>query len=193
MNLRKAISSSLIVCGASLFLAAAALAVGEGGTHPAEPTELFRWINFAIVAGALIWALVKILPPKFRLNAENINSAITKAQAVKTEADRKLKEVEQRLAKLEEEVQVIREEARKDAAAEAGRIRALAKSDLEKVAIAAKAEIEAAERAARLELKAIAAKLAVDRAELLVAQRLTPQTQDALIAGFVKSLNGSRN
>lgn len=193
MNLRKAIFSSVFVCGAWLFFAAAAFAAEEGGTHSAEPTELFKWINFAIVAGVFIWVFGKILPPKFRVNAQNIGSAISKAQAAKAEADRKLKEVEQRLAKLEEEVRVIREAARKDAAAEADRIRALAKSDLEKVAIAAKAEIEAAERAARLELKAIAAKLAVDRAEAIVAKQLTRQTQDALIAGFVKSLNGSPN
>jgi len=104
-----------------------------------------------------------------------------------------LKDAEQRLARLEQEVHSIRAEAQKDAAAEAERIRALAKSDVEKVGIAAKAEIEAAERAARLELKAIAAKLAVDRAESLVSKQLTPQTQDALIAGFVKSLQGSPN
>jgi F0F1-type ATP synthase membrane subunit b/b' len=42
-----------------------------------------------------------------------------------------------------------------------------------------------------VELKAIAAKLAVDGAESLVAKQLTPQTQDALIASFVKSLQGS--
>jgi len=61
------------------------------------------------------------------------------------------------------------------------------------VALAAKAEMEAAERAARMQLKALAAKLAVDGAESLVAKQLTPQTQDRLIVGFVKSLEGSPN
>jgi len=193
MNLRKTMLSSLMVCGTSLFFVAAAFAAEEGGHAAGDLTERFKWINFAIVAIALIWAFGKILPPKFRANAENISSAITKAQAAKAEADRQLKDAEQRLARLEEEVRAIRAEAQKDAAAEAERIRALAKSDLEKVGIAAKAEIEAAERAARLELKAIAAKLAVDRAESLVSKQLTPQKQDALIAAFVKSLNGSSN
>lgn len=192
MNLRKTIFSSLFVCGASLFFAAAAFAAEEG-TKAEGPTEIFKWINFAIVAIALIWVFAKILPPKFRANAQNISSAITKAQAAKAEADRQLKDAEQRLARLEEEVRSIRAEAQKDGVAEAERIRALAKSDVAKVGVAAKAEIEAAERAARLELKAIAAKLAVDRAESLVTKQLTPQTQDALIAGFVKSLQGSPN
>jgi len=43
------------------------------------------------------------------------------------------------------------------------------------------------------ELKALAAKLAVDRAESLIAKQLNPQTQHALIAGFVKTLQGSPN
>jgi len=193
MKLRKPITSSLFVCGMMFFFAAAARAADEGGASAAVFTERFKWINFAIVLAALIWLFGKVLPPKFRANAENISSTISKAQAAKAEADRKLRDAEQRLARLEEEVRGLREQAQKDAAAEAERIRALAKSDAEKVAISAKAEIEAAERAARIELKTLAAKLAVDGAEALLAKQLTPQTQDALIAGFVKSLQGSPN
>ena len=64
---------------------------------------------------------------------------------------------------------------------------------LEKIAVAAKAEIEAAERAARLALKALAAKLAVDGAEALLAKQLTTKTQEALISHFVESLEGRPN
>jgi F-type H+-transporting ATPase subunit b len=192
MNLRKTILSALFVCGASWFFAAAAFAAEEGGKPAEGPTEIFKWINFAIVAAALLWFANKG-GPWFRDNAKNISSAITKAQAAKAEADRQLKDAEQRLARLEEEVRALRIQAEKEGAAEAERIRALAKSDLEKVGVAVKREIEAAERAARLELKALTAALAVDGAESLVAKQLTPQTQDALIAGFVKSLEGSPN
>lgn len=194
MNLRKLIISSLFVCGASLLFSVAASAAEEGASNSAAAaTEIFKWINFAIVAGALIWVFAKILPPKFRANAQNISSAITKATAAKAEADRQLNDAQQRLARLEDEVHALRAEAQKDAAAEAERLRALAKSDVEKVAIAAKAEIAAAERAARIELKALAARLAVDNAESLVAKQLTPQTQEALVANFVDSLQGSPN
>jgi F-type H+-transporting ATPase subunit b len=112
---------------------------------------------------------------------------------VKAEADRQLKDAEQRLARLEDEVRGLREEARREGAAEAERIRTLARSDAEKIDLAAKAEIAAAERAARMELKALAAKLAVDGAESLLAKQLTAQNQESLIAGFVKSLQGSPN
>jgi len=50
---------------------------------------------------------------------------------------------------------------------------------------------EAAERAARLELKTLAANLAVDGAETLLAKQLTPKAQESLISNFVKSLEGS--
>ncbi len=194
MKLRQAIFSSLVVCGASLFVATAARAAEEGGANAsAVPAEIFKWINFAIVAGVLIWVFAKKLPPVFRANAQKISSAITNATAAKAEADRQLKEAEQRLARLEQEVRGLREEAQREGVSEAERIRALAKSDAEKIAIAAQAEIAAAERAARIELKALAAKLAVDGAESLLTKQLTPQNQDALIAGFVKILQGSPN
>jgi len=193
MKLRKLMTSSLFVCGMTFFFAVAARAAEEGSANSSAPTELFKWVNFAIVAAALIWVFGKKLPPWFRGNAGKISSAITTATAAKAEADRKLRDADQLLARLQEEVRGLREQAEKDATAEAERIRALAKSDAEKIAVSAKVEIEAAERAARIELKSLAAKLAVDGAESLLAKQLTPQTQDALIAGFVKSLQGSPN
>jgi F0F1-type ATP synthase membrane subunit b/b' len=65
--------------------------------------------------------------------------------------------------------------------------------DVEKIRIAAKAEIEAAERAARVELKELAAKLAVDGAESLVTKQMTPAVQEAMINSFVQSLQGRPN
>ena len=86
-----------------------------------------------------------------------------------------------------------RREAQEQAAAEFDRLRAMARNDAEKIRLAAKAEIEAAERAARVELKALAAKLAVDRAETLVAKEMTPAVQEAMINHFVQSLQGRAN
>src|SRR5262249_37300959 len=100
MNVCKITFSSLFVCGASLCFAAAAFAAEEGVQAAEGPVGTFKWINFAIVAIALIWVFAKILPPAFRANAENIGSAIRKAQAAKAEADRQLKDAEQRLARL---------------------------------------------------------------------------------------------
>ena len=44
-----------------------------------------------------------------------------------------------------------------------------------------------------MELKALAAKLAVDGAESLVAKQMTPAVQESLISNFVQSLQGRPN
>lgn len=184
----------LIVAGVLLCCAAGACAAEGSASTPVETaTEIFKWINFAILFGFFLWLCLKKAPGFFRGRADVISSAITKAGAAKSEAESLLREAEAKLARLEQEIAELRAQAQREAAAEAERIRALAKTDAEKVAQAAKAEIEAAERAARVELKNIAAKLAVDGAESLLAKQLTPKAQEALIADFVKNLQGRPN
>ena len=177
-----------------LFAVASAHAAEEGGNAAVErAAEIFKWINFAIVAGVIVWLFGKVLPPMFRRNAESISSAIRKATEAKAAADALLRDAETKLANLEKEVAELRAFAEREASAEVARIRAATQSDLQKIAAAAKAEIEAAERAARLELKAFAAKLAVDGAESLLAKQLNAQAQESLISNFLKSLEGRPN
>ena len=168
-------------------------AAEEASAADAQAKELFKWINFAIVAGLVAWVFLKLTPPFFRKNADNISSAIIQATAAKAEADRQLREAEEKLATLQQQVAQLRATAQTEAAAEADRIRNLTQLDAQKIGVAADAEIEAAERAARLELKAIAANLAVDGAESLLARQLTPQAQESLVAAFMKSLEGRPN
>jgi F0F1-type ATP synthase membrane subunit b/b' len=182
----------LAVMGLPGFAAIAHAAEEAGGPHGVV-TVIFRWIHFAILAAIVFWLFRWVLPPIFRHNADNISSAITKATAAKAEAERQLQEAEAKFARLEQEVAAFRAQAQKDAAAELDRIRALTKIDAEKIHIAAKAEVEAAERAARVELKALAAKLAVDRAESLLTKELTPAVQDNMISSFVESLQRRPN
>jgi F0F1-type ATP synthase membrane subunit b/b' len=98
-----------------------------------------------------------------------------------------------KLTRLEQEVAEFRAAAQKEAQTELERLRKLTQLDVAKTGLAAKAEIDAAERAARVELKALAAKLAVDGAESLVAKQMTPAVQDALMRSFVQSLQGRPN
>src|SRR5713101_4431880 len=183
-------------CVAATFLLVAAIsahAAEERGTATERVKEIFKWINFVIVAGLIGWVFLKLTPPFFRKNAETIRSAITKATAAKAEADRQLREAEEKLARLQQEVTQLRATAQREASAGAERIRNITQSDAQKIGLAGKTEIEAAERAARLELKVIAANLAVDGAESLLAKQLTPQAQESLLAAFVKSLEGRPN
>jgi F0F1-type ATP synthase membrane subunit b/b' len=190
-----AILHGLLASPLMLALAAAAHAAQEGAT-PAEQSlagTIFKWLHFLIVAALAYWVFAKLLPPYVRHNADSISAAISKSTAAKAEAEQQLKEAAEKLTRLEQEVLRFREQAKKDAAAEWERLRHMTQADVQKVGIAAKAEIEAAERAARVELKALAAKLAVDRAESLITGRLTPTLQEGMFNNFVRSLQERPN
>jgi F-type H+-transporting ATPase subunit b len=190
-RLARAVGGMLLLV---LFAAISVRAAEEGGNSATERVnEMFKWINFAIVLAVLVWVFGKVLPPRFRKNADTISSAIAKATLAKAEAERQVRESEGKLANLQRELEQVRTTAQGEASAEAERIRNLARSDAERVRLAAKAEIEAAERAARLELKTIAANLAVDRAEALLVQELTPKTQHSLVSAFLQSLEARPN
>jgi F-type H+-transporting ATPase subunit b len=177
----------------ALLAAASAYAAEESGAASERASEIFKWINFAIVAGLVIWVFAKKLPASFHKNAERISSAISEATAAKEEAERQVREAESKLSRLEEEVARLRETAQKESAAEAERIRALAQTEAAKVEAAGKAEIAAAEHAAGLHLKQLAAGLAVDGAEALLARQLTPAAQEPLVEAFAASLEGRPN
>lgn len=177
-----------------LLTTVAARAAEAGGSSAEQPVgTAFKWIHFVILAGLAYWVFAKLLPPAFRRNADNISAAIGKATAAKAEAEKKLQDAAAKLANLEKETAEFRAIAQREAGAEIERLRMVTKSDVEKIGVAAKAEIEAAERSARVELKALAAKLAVDGAESLLARQMTPSVQEALINQFVQSLQGRPN
>jgi F-type H+-transporting ATPase subunit b len=191
-NRRLYVFSSFVVLFFCVALSAHAAEEGRGAVTD-RANEIFKWINFAIVAAVLIWLFAKKLPVWFRGNADKISSAITKATAAKEEGERQVREAESKLANLKQEIAALQAAAKREAAEEGERIRALADSDAKKIGIAAQAEIDAAERAARLELKALAASLAVDGAQSLLAKQLTPAAQESLVDRFVKSLEGRPN
>jgi len=171
-----------------------ARAAEEGSSAADQPIgTVFKWIHFVILAGLAYWVFAKLLPPVFRHNADNISAAIAKATAARAEAEKQLQNAAAKLANLEKEIAEFRAIAQREASAEIARLRQITKSDLEKIGMAAKAETEAAERAARVELKVLAAELAVDGAESLVARQMTPSVQEALINQFVQSLQGRPN
>jgi F-type H+-transporting ATPase subunit b len=190
----KGFTRTMLTTVVLLLTSVAARAAEDGGNAAEQPVGIaFKWIHFVILAGVAYWVFAKLLPPVFRRKADNISAAIGKAKAAKAEAEKKLQDAAAKLTSLEKEIAEFRAIARREAGAEIERLRIATKSDVEKIGVAAKVEIEAAERAARVELKALAAKLAVDGAESLVARQMTPGAQEALVNQFVQSLQGRPN
>jgi F-type H+-transporting ATPase subunit b len=182
----------------SLFLFVIVLPILAEEREKPPPTEsgmglVFRWLNFAIVFGVIAFVAVKWGGPYFRAKAEETAGKIAEGARAREAAERQKEEIRRKLAGLEDEVKRLRAEAKRDAEAEAKRVRELARAEAGKIEQAAQLEIEAAGRAAHLELKALAARLAVERAGALLAKEMTPQAETALFRTFVAELERSVN
>jgi F-type H+-transporting ATPase subunit b len=178
-----------------LFLAAWPVLAQERETPAAEtPTGyIFRWLNFAIVFGGIAYVAVKMGGPYFRAQAEETAQKIAEGARAREAAERQKKEIEQKLAGLDDEIKRMRVEAKRDAEGEAKRLRDQARSEADKIERAAQLEIEAAGRAANQELKALAARLAIERAEAMLQKEMTPQAETGLFRTFVAEMERSVN
>jgi F0F1-type ATP synthase membrane subunit b/b' len=195
MRFRRPILSIFAISVMVLLATAPALASGESGEDPVNSTVglVFRIINFLIVAFGAWYAFAKWLPNKFRARAEGIAASISDAARAKQEAKQRLHEAERKFDRVDLEVNVMRDNAQRDAAVEAERIRASALEESLKIERAADMEIQAAERAARMELKGLAAQLAVQRAEAALRAKMNAATEMALFRAFVSDLGRSAN
>jgi len=157
-----------------------------------ESNDLWKWVNFGILAVGLGYLVAKTLPPFFRSRTAEIQNGITEAQKIKREAETRASEVEARLASLSEEIDKFQLNARTEMEQEGARLREETSRHLQKLQQQAGQEIETAGKLARRELKAYAAKVALDLAEQRIRTRLDKSTDNGLVEEFVKNL-GSRN
>ena len=183
-------------CAAVFLLLAASPALAqEGEASPADSPIgwIFRWLNFALVFGGIAYAIWKWGAPYFRQQAEEISRKIAEGVRAREAAERQRHEIQAKLAGLEDEIKGLRVEGKRDAEAEAQRLLERERLERERIERAARAEIEAAEREGRMELKVLAARRAVELAEALLRQSLTPKADESLFDGFVTELERSLN
>jgi F0F1-type ATP synthase membrane subunit b/b' len=190
-------SATGALCFLIIFLALAAGPVfaQEGEASPADSTTgwVFRWLNFALVFGVIGYCLAKYAAPAFGAQAEEISRKIAEGARAREAAERQRREIKTKLEGLEREIEQLRADAKRDAAVEAQRLRDMGRAEAEKIELAARAEIDAASRAGRMELKALGARLAVERAEVLLRQELAPKSEAALLRTFIAELERSVN
>jgi F0F1-type ATP synthase membrane subunit b/b' len=176
-----------------IFIAAPALA-DESTPSPADAPvgQVFRWINFAIVLGLLIYGFRKALP-YFRTHSDEISQKIAEGARAREAAERRRNEAQAKLANIGADIAEMRQEVGRVAVLEAERIRASARVEADTIERAAQAGIAATERAARLELRLLAARMAMDRAEALLRTELTPKVEGERFHAFVAELEGGAN
>lgn len=158
----------------------------EGGESAA--TEMWKWANFLVLAGGLGYLIGKNAPSFFAARSEQIGKDMAEARKERDAAEARAAEVDRRLAHLEAEIASLRDHAHEEAEAETQRLARHTAAEIAKIQAHAEQEIVSAGKAARLELKRHAAELAIGLAEQKIRARMNPETQDALVRGFVRDL-----
>jgi F-type H+-transporting ATPase subunit b len=153
-----------------------------------EPSEVWKWANFAILAGGLGYLVAKNAPAFFAARSKKIVQDIGDAQKLREQSDARAADVDRRLANLDSEIAALRGESQAEIAAESERLKQHAAAEMAKIQAQAKQDIETAGKAARMELRRYTAQLAIDLAQRKIQARMTPETQDGLVRGFLHDL-----
>lgn len=160
----------------------------EAGDEEEQGLEPWKWVNFAILVGALGWLIGKNAGPFFAARSQEIRKGIAEAEQIRSEAEARAAAVDAKLANLGAEIEALRKAARDERSAEGERLRQRTAAELAKAQEHAEQEIAAAGKAARLELKRYSAELALDVAARKIQQRMNAENDEALVQEFVREL-----
>lgn len=193
MELRAAPQHAAALTSPSVALRVGALLQTDENGAEASHEERLKWINFVILAVALIYLLRKPLSRFFAERLDTIHEGLEEGRRALATSDAKLAEVEAKLKKLEQELADFRARSQVEMQAERERLRQAAERDAQRVMDFAQAQIEAAVRAAKLELKRYAAGQALELAESAIRRRLDESTRHQLVSHFMAQLKESRS
>ena len=168
--------------------AAACLAQESGGSASEGNLEVWKWVNFVILAAGLGYLMAKHLPAIFQSRTASIRKSIDEAQKAKREAEERAAAMERRLGALGAEIEKFRTQAQAEMQQEGERIRQETAVQIRSLERQAELEIESAGKSARRDLQAYAASLALDLAEQRIRARINPDVDAALVDGFVSDL-----
>ena len=162
-------------------------------THMSTETtaKIFEDLNSAILIGAILWFLLRMVPKILRKRSETLQKQLLDARLATTQANERLSAVEERLSKLGIEIEAIREQTERESASDERHIHEALEAERQRIVASAEQEIEAAGAAARRDLKKFAAELAVERA--LGRIHLSSEDDHALIRTFAEGLKRERN
>ncbi|MGD0014321.1 MAG: ATP synthase F0 subunit B [Bryobacteraceae bacterium] len=189
------ILTAVLLAGAGLAQHAPQPTEPRGGAaeeHQAGPgtdrTTLWKTANFILLAALLGYFGYKRGGAFLAARSAGVRRSLEEAAQLKQEAEARCAEIERRLASLAQEIEELRGRARQESEAEGERLRRESQRTSEKIQAQAEQEIAAAGKAARQELRAYAAGLAVDLAARKIRDRLTPDSEQALVQATLRDL-----
>jgi len=197
--------------GASVAAAQPAEAVEDGGEeagqaevhvaeeHAAEEAHgesalafVSRVLNFAVLAGGLVYLLRRPLSEFLAAQQTAISAELTEAARVGRDAEAQLASIDAKLAAVPGELDTLRRRGAEEIAAEEVRIGEAAAAERDRLSAQMRREIDLAVRARRRELLELGAGLATDAARAQLERRLDPDVQLGLVDRYAMQLGGER-
>jgi len=190
---RKKALRVVATCLAILGSAALASASEGGGGHAGGGAQLkdFIWrvIDFAVLAGIIIWALVKQnVKGGLKARQDAIETTLREAAEARDAAERKLKEYTAKLESANREIDELSATIKTDAEAEKVRIIAEANAMADKIREQAQQTAVQEVQKARTLLRQEAARLAVELAEKKIRENITKSDQDRLVGDYLSKV-----
>lgn len=156
------------------------------GMSAGQSATAFEIVNFLMLASAIGWLVIKVLPKAIRDRNSSIQKHLVDARTATEEARIRLKSVEARLSKLDDEIAAMRAHAEQDTAREEQRIKASVEDEKKKILAAAEQEISVATLNAQKQLQQYAADLAIEQAARKLV--VSAETDRLLVQNFAQRL-----
>jgi len=162
-------------------------AAEEAEAH-AEPSIIYKWINFGILAAGLLYLVAKYMIPALKARATTIERDLAESKATVEAANAKVAQLTSKLSNFEAEISGIRAKAMSEREIESKRISGQTQTLLGKVAAQRETEIGNQSQVAQSQLRAFTVEKAIEIAHAKLASQTDPATQGALVNAFVRDL-----
>jgi F-type H+-transporting ATPase subunit b len=188
------LSASILVF---IFPSALWAATEDPAHHNGAPAEqyiklVWQIINFVVLVAVLFFLMRKNLADYFVQRSNQIGTEIDEAQKLRIEMERKIKEYEARLRGVDEEVARMKEEAQKEMAALRRRMQEETKRVSRMILTQTQRNIELETKRAQEALQTEASLLAINLAEDVLDQEVTPEDQARLLQEYINKMGESR-
>ncbi|MSO20088.1 MAG: hypothetical protein EXQ56_06420 [Acidobacteria bacterium] len=162
-----------------------------GGEEHSLFAEVSHYLNFAVLAGLIIYGIKKGLIPFLNERARLIREDMLRSSEAIEQSNLRLKAMEERMGNLDRELAKMKQSGMEEARLERARIEKEAETEATKILANASMEMESAVKAARQELQGFASELALNVAERKIKESLTPQSEKLILNSFIDRLAGS--
>jgi F-type H+-transporting ATPase subunit b len=182
---------SLILAACVLAPAAVHAAAEAAHAHPIRDL-IARLLNFAILAGVLVYFLKSPFVSYLTSRSTQIRQDLVTASEMRAAASAELAEIENKLKSLPAELDGLKAQGVEDVRLERARIARAAAAERDRLLDQARREIDMRLRIARRELMEHAAELAVGVARERITRSITPEDQLRLVDRYTHQLTEAR-